>query len=84
MHGMTVVRLSDSYIFPVCIAVQISFQRSTQTVRENSGCVPLQLQSSGLYGRRFSVSFTCIPVLPVEAKGTIIVLDCDRCGMCPC
>ena len=65
------------------VAVEISFQRSTQTVREDSGSVQLQLQSRGRYGTRFSVSFTCIEVNPVEAKGTIIVLDCNHCRMCP-
>ena len=66
------------------VAVQISFESSFIAVREDSGSVQLQLQSSGLYGRRFSVSFTCIEDYPVEAKGTIIVLDCDHCRMCPC
>ena len=66
------------------VAVRVSFQRSTQTVREDSGSVQLQLQSRGLYGRNFNVSFRCIEVFPVEAKGTIIVLDCDHCRMCAC
>ena len=59
----------------VCVAVHISFQKATQTVREDSTSVPLQLQSSGLYGFSFLYYFVCLEVCPVEAKGTIIVLD---------
>ena len=51
-------------------------------MREDSGRVQLQLQSRGLYGRSFSMSFRCIEVFPVEAEGTIIVLDGDHCRMC--
>ena len=85
MPGMTIVRISDSSdLHSLFVAVRISFQKSIQTVMEDSNSVPIRLQSHGQYGRRFSVSFACIEVRPVEAKGTIIVLDCAHCRMCAC
>ena len=60
---------SEIMSIPLCVAVHISFQTSHLTVREDSESVHVQLQSSGLYGRNFSVSFACIPIFPVEAKG---------------
>ena len=48
--------------------MEISFERPAQTVKENVGCIPVQLKSRGLYAELFKISFTCAEVAPVEAK----------------
>ena len=56
------------HVCVVCVAVHISFQKATQTVREDSTSVPLQLQSSGLYGFSFLYYFVVLKSVQLKLK----------------
>ena len=49
-------------------AVAVSFQQRHLTVKEDVGTIVIALNSTGLYNSKFTVSFTCVEVHPVEAN----------------
>ena len=56
--------------------MEISFERSAQTVKENVGCIPVQLKSRGSYSCPFIMFVVCWGVGPVKAEGGYDVVDC--------
>ena len=53
--------------------MEVSFEQSSQAVRENVGSIQIRLTSSGFYASPFRVSFVCDEKLPVEARGNTAV-----------
>ena len=63
--------------------VLVSFETSAMEVKESIQSLQLRLKSRGQYSKPFQVSFACMEVHPVEAKGShmlsvqSLILDAD-------
>ena len=82
---LLIVHPNNTMLMIECLftaAVTISFETPIiKQVQETAGSIPVKLKSKGLYSRAFEISFTCVELDPVEAKGYLFM---KTCSFLPC